>query len=188
MRTTRCTRRWLTVGAAVLGTAGALATAPALAQTQGHGLSTSAQALMSKPEWRLRFERDWSNPLNTSATTPLWLLGQRPQTLRLLGDYPLAPLWGGARGAEFGGLRLTGGVLLNLRNGATGLDGLTGGAGYAGIGYAGGNLRGDWGFSADLGLTGLGFGQMAGPGSINTWGLRELRLSPQIRLGANWSF
>ncbi len=139
------------------------------AQAQTRGLTTAADAL-GGPAWQARFERDTSAlpPVRSLAT---WLAPTVPvQSLRLLGDYQ----FGALRLGDTGGLRLTGGLLINLRPTATGL--LTG-AGlsahpYAGVGYASGSLDGSWGFSADLGL-----GATSQP-----------RLQPMMRLGMTLSF
>ena len=81
--------------------------APLMAQDQG--LHATADDL-SSPRWQARFERI-ASPLDGRVTTPLWMLGQSARTLQLFGDYQFSNL----RLGQTGGLRITGGVLLNLR-------------------------------------------------------------------------
>ena len=65
---------------------------------------------------------------------------------------------------------------------------------YAGIGYSGTGLRGDWGFSAELGLAAQNPGAAAQFGRMFNGGVslgdtvRDLRLQPMIRLGMNYAF
>lgn len=167
---------------------------------QERGLTAPADALAA-PRLQARFELD-QPLLMLRATQPLSAAAlSNAQTLRLLGDYQFSTL----RLGETGGLRLTGGLLINLRpaglagnlGGAT--DGLASatltGTGYAGVGYASGTTRADggWGFSADLGLAAQGFGN-APLGRANSAGFtldaagRDLRLQPMIRLGVNMAF
>jgi len=161
------------------------------AQAQNRGLTAPSDALggmfgsgFANARWQTRLERDTIAPLQANT-------GQ--QTLRLLGDYQLDAL----RLGQTGGLRLTGGLLINLRNTAsTGLPSSDTAAPtlpYAGIGYASGSLSGSWGFSADLGLAanglGLSLGNRNGPLGLGVdGGLRDLRLQPMIRLGMNLAF
>jgi len=160
---------------------------PLTGWAQNRGLSASPEQLAG-PRWQARLERDLA-PLAAGPATPLWLLGAPASpTLRLFGDYQSSLLRLGATG----GLRLTGGLLLNLRpasgTGAAapadiGAPGTLSGTGYAGIGYSSGGAAGDWGFTADVGLTALRFGQAAaGPG------LRDGRAQPLVRLGMNLQF
>jgi len=156
---------------------------PLAGWAQNRGLSATPEQLTGA-RWQARLERDVT-PLAAGPTTPLWLLGNpaRPM-VRVLGDYQSSLLRLGATG----GLRLTGGVLLNLRQSATvgGVDinaGPLSGTGYAGVGYSSGGAAGDWGFTADLGLTALRFGT-AGSGL----GLRDDRPQPMLRLGVNLQF
>lgn len=160
------------------------------AKAQERGLQAGPEDLAS-PRWQARFERAPS-PLLAQAGTPLWLLGQRPQAMRLLGDYQFDAL----RLGQTGGLRLTGGLLLNMRQAGSqgqasdaGSALLLSGSGYAGVGYATSGLRGAWGFSADLGLSGLAFGQSQAGAIDQAWGVREQPgLQPQLRLGMRLSF
>ena len=172
-------------------------TAPLAAQEQG--LTAPANALAA-PRLQARFELD-QPLLMMRATQPLSAAALNGvQTLRLLGDYQFSTL----RLGDTGGLRLTGGLLINLRQAAlTGnLSGATDGSGqslsgtgYAGVGYASGSTRADggWGFSADLGLAAQGFGN-APLGRSSNAGFtldaagRDLRLQPMIRLGVNMAF
>lgn len=162
----------------------ALAAGLAPAQAQERGLATHAAQLTS-PQWQARIERDGAL-LAHRANTPLWLLGTTQRHLRLLGDYQFST-W---RLGDTGGLRLTGGVLLQQRPGLPGADSasaqLASGIGYAGVGYSAGHSRDGWGFSADLGINALGFGQHTGASS--GLALRDSRLSPTLRLGVNLAF
>ncbi len=178
----RKTLLWLCCGVATLAST-------ALAQDKG--LTSRADAL-GGPFWQARFDRDASSsPLSPTSAT-LVLPATSTQTLRLLGDYQFSAL----RLGDTGGLRLTGGLLINLRaapllttSPPPAAD--TGGAlPYAGIGYASAGLRGGWGFSADLGLAALSLGSprldrwLNGGGNIDT----AARLQPMFRLGMNVAF
>ncbi len=156
------------------------------AHAQTRGLTAAADAL-GGPVWQARFERDASAlpPLRGLST---WLAPSSiPQSLRLLGDYQFSAL----RLGETGGLRLTGGLLLNLRQSATGvltsanLSALP----YAGVGYASGSLDGRWGFSADLGLAANGLGPLRLERPLGALGADGLpRLLPMVRLGMTLAF
>lgn len=174
--------------------------APLAAQEQG--LTAPAHALVG-PRLQARFEFDQPLLLLKAVqplSAPITANGGA-QTLRLLGDYQFSTL----RLGDTGGLRVTGGLLINLRpaslagnlGGAT--DATAGqsvsGTGYAGVGYASGSARADggWGFSADLGLAAQGFGN-APLGRNGSTGFtldaagRDIRLQPMIRLGVNMAF
>ena len=65
---------------------------------------------------------------------------------------------------------------------------------YLGLGYSEHSLKTGWGFWADIGLVVQSPGQALGVGRV-LWGgqsaeelLRELRLSPMLQLGVNYSF
>lgn len=155
------------------------------AQAQTRGLTATADAL-GGPVWQARFERDASAlPLPGLST---WLLpAAAPQAVRLLGDYQFSTL----RLGETGGLRLTGGLLLNQRIGSTGtLPGAIQSAQpYAGVGYASGSLNGRWGFSADLGLAGNDLGSLRLDRQAGSLGIDgQPRLGPLLRLGMTLSF
>lgn len=154
------------------------------AQAQTRGLTARADAL-GGPVWQARFERDASAlPLPGLST---WLLpAAAPQALRLLGDYQFSTL----RLGETGGLRLTGGLLLNQRSGATTPASVIQSAQpYAGVGYASGSLDGRWGFSADLGLAGNGLGPLRLDRPASGLGIDgQPRLGPLLRLGMTLSF
>lgn len=169
-------RLTLAVGLAVVA-------APAFAG--GGGLVASPDAL--GPRWQARIELDtlpnlglWAGgvPLGTSSVL---------QMTRLLGDYRLESLQFG----RAGGVRLTGGLLLNARTAGTDPRGNWP---YFGIGYAGNGARGDWGFSADIGLAAQNPGAAARLGRVFSGGvdlgdaLRELQLQPMVRLGVTYSF
>ena len=170
---------------ALLLSLGLALASPLSGWAQNQGLQASAEQLAGA-RWQARLERDLA-PLAAGPTTPLWLVGQpMRQTVRLFGDYQSSLLRLGATG----GLRLTGGLLLNLRpaglaGAAEAVPGVLSGIGYAGVGYSSGGIAGDWGFTADLGLTALRFGQTAG---VNGPGLRGERPQPLLRLGMNLQF
>ena len=156
----------------------------ASAQTQG--LRPAADAL-GGPFWQARFERDELSLLPNRNLTALLLPNGQVQRLRLLGDYQFSAL----RLGNTGGLRLTGGLLINLRSTAGGqpLPDATQALPYAGLGYAGSAWNGQWGFSADLGLTAQGLGparldRLLGLGASDG----GLRLQPLLRLGVNLAF
>ncbi len=117
--------------------------------------------------------------------------GANQQSARLFRDYQLDAL----RLGQTGGLRLTSGVLLSQRSGSSAADSDSRTAWpYFGIGYRSGSLRGDWGFSADVGMAAQNAGSvlqlgrvLGGSSSLNDV-LRELRLLPMVRLGVNYSF
>lgn len=160
-------------------------TAAVGAQAQMRGLTAAPDAL-GGPVWQARFERDTSAlPLRGLST---WLpLAAAPQALRLLGDYQFSTL----RLGETGGLRLTGGLLLNQRvsTGNTVPGVIQSAQPYAGVGYASGSLDGRWGFSADLGLAGSGLGPLRldrQAGALSADG--QPRLGPLLRLGMTLSF
>ena len=169
---------------------GLVATASGWAQNQG--LSSPGQA-PDAARWQARVEREFEPGLGARVGTPLWLLDLgRPRTLRLLGDYQFNLL----RLGDTGGLRLTGGLLLSTRGPALGggaaeasaSNGPVWGSGYAGVGYASGGARGDWGFSADLGLSAFGFGPAAPSAGVHSLGLRDPRPGTVLRLGMSLSF
>ncbi|WP_395698768.1 hypothetical protein [Aquabacterium sp.] len=161
----------------------ALATVAAPAFGGGNGLVAAPDAF--GPRWQARIEVDAlpSFGLGGVPLGPMNIL----QTTRLLGDYRLDALQFG----KAGGLRLTGGLLLNQR--LPGGD-PRGNWPYLGIGYTGGGLRGDWGFSADIGLAAQNPGAATRLGKVFNGGvdlndaLRELRLQPMIRFGMHYTF
>ncbi len=156
------------------------------AGVQAQGLTPSPDAL-GGPFWQARFERDAFTLLPQRGLATTLLTDGRVQTLRLLGDYQFSAL----RLGETGGLRLTGGLLINLRVNAQGmLLGETSSAlPYAGIGYASSGFNGALGFSADLGLTapalgGLRLDRAAHGAAVDG----SLRVQPMLRLGMNLVF
>ena len=170
-----------------------LAALPAVAGGSGFVLPPDA---LDGPSWQARFEFDSNAPLGRSLASN-WALGQAPLTGRLLGDYRFDAL----RFGQTGGLRLTSGVLLNLRGvsgfglGSSTLGGDSASAQpYAGIGYSGVGAHGDWGFSAELGLSAQNPGAATQFGRLFNGGVslgdtvRDLRLQPMIRLGMNYAF
>ena len=161
---------------------------------QDRGLLTPTDALGGS-SWQTRFERDSRSPVPERGLLSLGLPTVSQQTLRLMGDYQFSTF----RLGNTGGLRLTGGLLINLRattnvngsgSGSPG-DGTTA-LPYAGIGYASGDSRGAWGFSADLGLAAQGLGParldrlLGGAGSLG--GDVQARLLPVLRLGMSVAF
>ena len=168
-------------------------TGPAIAQDRGLSVPSGG---LADTRWQARLEHDSvGQPLRgNSALMPQ--VGSQ-QTLRLLGDYQFDAL----RLGQTGGLRLTGGLLINLR--AQGYQASSANEPaptlpYAGVGYAiGGTGSGvnasQWGFSADLGLAAGGLGlslanRNGGTGLSVDGNLRDLRLQPMIRLGMSLSF
>jgi hypothetical protein len=170
----------------LLAAAAAAVTLAPWAQAQTRGLTATPDAL-GGPVWQARFERD-ANALPPVLGLATWLApAGNPHSLRLLGDYQFSAL----RLGETGGLRLTGGLLINLRQSATGL--LTSGSlsaqPYAGLGYASGSLDGRWGFSADLGLAAGSPAALRLDRQAPGLGADSLpRLLPMVRLGMTLSF
>ncbi len=170
----------------LLAAAAALLGAATGAAAQNNGLTAAPDAL-GGPVWQARFERDASAlpPLRGLST---WLAPVSPQhSLRLLGDYQFSAL----RLGDTGGLRLTGGLLINLRQATPGLltSANLSAQPYAGVGYASGSVDGRWGFSADLGLAAQGLGplrQDRGGASLAADALP--RLLPMVRLGVTLAF
>lgn len=154
----------------------------------GNGLTAPPEAL-GQARWHARIEVDSAPVYSQWAGQPL---GQASgvQMTRFLGDYHLDTLKFG----QTSGLRLTSGVLLNQRASALSVDNARNAWPYLGIGYAGTGLKGDWGFSADVGLA------AQNPGAVGQLGrafngdmgfgdvLRELRLQPVVRLGVSYKF
>jgi hypothetical protein len=152
------------------------------AQAQTRGLTAAPDAL-GGPVWQARFERD-TNALPLPGLTTWLVPATTPQRVRLLGDYQFSTL----RLGETGGLRLTGGLLLNQRTHAASLLGgaISSAQPYAGVGYASGSLDRRWGFSADLGLAGnsVGLDRPAGTPAADL----QPRLGPLLRLGMTLAF
>ena len=174
---------------AVLLVAALAAVGSSLAQDRGLTATTDA---LGGARWQARFERDdFQLPLRSR---PAMALGQAgSQTLRLLTDYQFDTL----RLGQTGGLRLTGGLLINLRNTGGGPTEPSPTLPYAGIGFASGSSSNgngwQWGVSADLGLTANGLGvslanRNGSTGLSMDGNLRDLRLQPMIRLGMNVAF
>lgn len=65
---------------------------------------------------------------------------------------------------------------------------------YVGIGYTGLSARGDWSFSADMGMAAYGsgaavkLGRSLGAGQNLDDAVREMRLTPVLQLGVSYSF
>lgn len=173
---------WLLAGLATV------ITAPAGAQ--GVGLTPPAQGL-GGPVWQARFESDpvpvlaWRGVASPLQPQPA---GAR---LRLLGDMQFSTL----RLGDAGGLRLTGGLLVPLRQlqGQWLPDGRASQP-YAGVGYSSASLQGGWGISADLGLAATGLAG-ATPGlradrghGPEVAGSGGLRLQPLLRVDLRLAF
>lgn len=177
----------LLIATALLALASVTATTSATAQNRG--LLPAADAL-GGAYWQGRFEA--STPDSPRSILALGLPASPTQTLRLLSDYQLSAM----RLGNTGGLRLTGGLLINLRNpSSTGVAENLGALPYAGIGYSSGDLRGDWALSADFGLAAPGLSparmdRLFGPGgSSSGLGLdASARLLPMVRLGMTLAF
>ena len=177
----------LLIATAMLALASVTATTSATAQNRG--LLPAADAL-GGANWQGRFEA--SMPVRPRSMLALGLPASTSQTLRLLSDYQLSAM----RLGNTGGLRLTGGLLINLRNpSSTGVAENLGALPYAGIGYSSGDLRGDWALSADFGLAAPGLSparmdRLFGPaGSSSGLGLdASARLLPMVRLGMTLAF
>lgn len=158
---------------------------PALAA--GEGLVAQPDAL-GAARWGARIELDLS-PVLTPWSGVAPGLGQSVRTTFLLGDYHLDTL-------RFGhaGMRLTSGLLLNQRVLPTAQADARSAWPYLGVGYAGVGVRGDWGFSADVGLAAQNPGAATRFGRVFTGtldlndALRDLRLQPVIRFGVNYIF
>ncbi len=162
----------------------ALMAATSTVTAQDRGLTAPANAF-GGAFWQARFERDGSAMPQTGITMPSF----GAQTLRLFGDYQFS----GLRLGDTGGLRLTGGLLISLRTGLTIGSSADNAAAlpYAGIGYSSGNIRGEWGFSADLGLAAPGLASWRLDRLINAGGSAvdgAIRLQPMVRLGMNVAF
>ena len=170
----------------VLSCLAALIAAPARAQDRGLALTADA---LGGAQWQSRFEHDGRPPVGQDRS--LWLQAAQPQRLRLLGDYQFNRL----RLGDTGGLRLTAGLLVNLRPSSTSatltVDDSTA-LPYAGIGWAGGSSLGTWGISADLGLAAQGLGSLRldrlfnGGNGLSVDGAP--RLLPIVRLGMHLAF
>ncbi len=170
----------------LLVTAAAAAMVTPWAQAQTRGLTAAPDAL-GGPVWQARFERD-AGPLSVGRGLGTWLVpAPTTHSVRLLGDYQFSTL----RLGDTGGLRLTGGLLINLRQSSTGLltSGQLSAQPYAGVGYASGSLDGRWGFSADLGLAANGPGPLRLDRPALSLGSDGLpRLLPMLRLGMTLAF
>ena len=165
-----------------------LAAAHLPAQAQDRGLTARADAL-GGASWQSRFERDAPSALAGRAPLALGSPGLPVQSLRLLGDYQFSTF----RLGDTGGLRLTGGLLVNIKPASSALPEASNGAlPYAGIGYSSSSLRGDWGFSADLGLAAPGLSSARIDRLFNSAAAAaadaQPRLLPMIRLGMNVAF
>jgi hypothetical protein len=166
------------------------ASIPGFAQAGGQGLTASPEALTGTG-WQARFEVD-SSPFLLSNLMLAGPLGQASQAARLLGDYQ----FGTFRLGQTGGLRLTSGVLLSWN--ASGLaqpsaDGSSASP-YFGVGYSSQDLRGGWGFSADMGVSAqnpsaaVRFGRVFNGNLSIDDAVRDLHMQPVVRLGMSYRF
>lgn len=174
----------LTMPLLLLSAASAALTSP-WASAQTRGLKAAPDAL-GGPVWQARFERDAGGlpPLQGLLT---WLAPAGPsQSVRLLGDYQFSAL----RLGDTGGLRFTGGLLINLHPGSAGLSAISSVSAqpYAGVGYASGSLDGRWGFSADLGLAGSSLAPQRTDRAASLGSDNLPRLLPMLRLGMTLAF
>jgi hypothetical protein len=158
------------------------------ATAQERGLAAASDAL-GGPMWQVRFERGAGTAMLADGSGSILSASGMPVALNLLGDYQFSTL----RLGQTGGLRLTSGLLINLRPLAPGWQFTDSGSArpYAGVGYASGGLQGEWGFSADLGLAASGvgsprLGRLLGGGGMGVDS--PLRLLPVVRLGMSLSF
>ena len=151
------------------------------------------EGLVAQPDrfdgarWQARIEVD-SAMQPTVGNTALGHAGSI-QTTRLLGDYRLDAL----RFGQTSGLTLTSGLVLSQRTLGAGADSRSAWP-YLGLGYAGSAARGDFSFSADVGLAAQSLGSTARLGRLLNGGVslddawRGLQLQPMVRLGVNYSF
>jgi hypothetical protein len=189
------------------------AATPALADLRavvsGNGLQVE-----SAPDAWPRLQGRIVGPLGTTPAAPGLRAEERGMGLNtgsaLLGDLYLSSSFLGPN--VLGGFRASSGLFVGQRGlgsvsaGAWGLaslagstgaaagDGNTGSVPYLGLGYSGLSARGGWGFTADVGLVALNpgsavrFGRNANPSQTLEDTLRDLRLSPLLRLGVSYEF
>lgn len=160
------------------------------------------------PRWQARLGLVTGNADLSLASASNW------RSAQVLGDYYFAGPGFGA-GRIGGGFRATSGVLLgssatnlstpamasrqglafSARQAATSADSTDSQTlPYVGVGYSGVSLGGGWGFSADVGLVGVGgsgnglnMGRMSSSQSLDeAW--RDFRLAPVLQLGVSYSF
>lgn len=189
----------------------ALAAAHAVA-VSGQGLRISDAEQLGWPRWQARLQV-FAEPV-TRGVTSFDGGSLQPRSAALFGDYYVtrAYLFGQA-----GGIRLTSGLLTGTRDTIFG-PGLAPAARlfdvgmparpgvrapafeagsdvqtwpYLGIGYSESNLRGGWGFSADLGLAAQRIGLRTARSLVSQSlddAVREMRLTPVLQLGLAYRF
>ena len=139
-------------------------------------------------------------------------VGTKLSSVALIGNYYLSP---SLSQLSFSGLRATSGLMVGRRTSLWGMPGSGGTAPfsvdrrsfadtyppdgssntpYIGIGYSSTGGKGNWGFSADLGLMSLSPGSIVRLGRVFNGGqnlddvVRDMRLSPMVQLGISYSF
>lgn len=200
--------RLICLAAACLGAA-LPAAADLRAVASGNGLKVEA----SPDPWP-RLQGRVVGPLGTTPAAPGLRADEPGMGLNtgsaLLGDLYLSSSFLGPQ--VLGGFRASSGVILGQRgigsvsagswglasaSGSTAMaagDGTSSSVPYLGIGYSGLSARGGWGFTADLGLVALNpgsavrLGRSASPSQTLEDTLRDLRLSPLLRLGVSYEF
>ena len=103
-------RRWFGQQALLAAAAWLACTGAGSVLAQDRGLSARPDAL-GGASWQARFERDAPSPLAMRHLLALGSPALPAQSLRLLGDYQFNAL----RLGDTGGLRLTGGLLVNIK-------------------------------------------------------------------------
>lgn len=188
----------------------ALLAAPAV-WAQGQGLTFDERAPFG-PRLQARVGMNTSTTL-TDGNSASW----QQQAGVLLGDYYFSRARLG-EGQVSSGFRATSGMLLGQRSLALGTPALAGTQGlavtqlrqprgalpgvesaaepwaavpYIGIGWSGVSVRGGWGVSADLGVS----GRSGSNGGLRVNGnqsfddlMRELRISPMVQVGVSYAF
>jgi hypothetical protein len=200
--------RWIL--AAIAATAMAPVAAELRAIPSGNGLQLTTSEVDPWP----RLQGRVVGPLGTTPAAPGWRSDERGLGLNtgsaLLGDLYFSRSFLGPN--VQGGFRASSGLVLGQRGqgsvaaGALGMVNASsstatpgsadvgGGAPYLGLGYSGLSAKGGWGFTADLGIVALQPGASvrlgnptAGTQTLEDT-LRELRLSPLLRLGVSYEF
>ena len=174
-------------------------------RVQGHvAFSTRTLSLRADP-YNANREFDGARPSSVALvgsyylSTPLSQLsfsGLRATSGLMLGQR--SPLWGipGFSSAAFSGDRRRGGTYSDPYADASAPNGNSGSNNtpYLGIGYTGLGGKGNWGFSADLGLISLNPGSIVRLGRVFNGSqnlddmVRDLRLAPVLQLGISYSF
>ena len=169
----------------------------ASAATQAQGLAVGKGDPVW-PSWQARHLRLTAPLPSTGWWAGVDLNARRdaPTSSLLLGDYYFSiPGWQ----PRHGSLRASSGLMLSARPTGAGLHmgsagATTGAAPYLGLGYAGLSVKGAWTLSADIGLVAenpqgaLQFGRaLLGPQSLDA-ALRDMRLTPLVKMAVNYAF